>query len=231
MVKTFLPTFALGLCVFASNHKAAFAQSEGGPSVSAAPQPIARAFGDAGVTVLGGSIGLHNLNYTDSDAMQFSILFDPGVDYFFAQHLSVGGFGRVSYSVGKGYDYFGPFIETKDTGYGAGARIGFNVEASKWLSVWPKVGFGVTHNDTTQTVLGAPAGFSSITTYQRELKTNATWIEFSVPLLLHAAPHFFVGMGPYVYSDISRTSTSATGQSQEHRRTGIGVTFSTGGWI
>jgi hypothetical protein len=202
------------------------------PEIASAEQPPAtRIFGDAGVVVLGGGISLRNLSYSSSQASQFSVLVEPGVDYFVNRAVSIGGHVLGSYSDGKGYDYFGPLIETKETGYGGGARLGINVAIGNLLSIWPKVGFGIHHYDTTRSVRSTPANFIGVGASQTEQSINAWWIDLYVPMLFHAASHYFVGMGPSIFADLNRTATFVGGPPQTNKRTGFALTLSTGGWL
>lgn len=201
------------------------------PAATAEPLPASRAFGDSGVVVLGGSIGVRSVSFTNSEASHTSLFVEPGIDYFITDAVSLGGFVLGSYSKSKGYDYFGPLMETRETGYGAGARFGVNIAIGKSLSIWPKVGFGITHYNTVESVSSVPAYLSQFGPSRSEFSTNATWVELYVPLLVHVAPHFFLGVGPSIYSDLNRSVTFEGSPSREFKRTGIAFAISTGGWI
>ena len=84
--------------------------------VTPASSPASRAFGDSGVTVVSGNVSVSNLNFSNSDATQFSFVAEPGLDYFIGPSVSVGGYVLLSYSHQKGYDYFGPLIESEEIG-------------------------------------------------------------------------------------------------------------------
>ncbi len=53
-------------------------------------------------------------------------------------------------------------------------------------------------------------------------------VAVDAPLLLHASEHFFVGLGPYLSTDLTRPRDSGGAQS---RTTTVGATFIVGGWI
>src|ERR1039457_3196659 len=111
-------------------------QALSAPDVNQPAQPTAsketvstatpKEFGDSGVVVIGGSLGVTNLSYSNSDASSLSISAEPDFDYFIGRPVSIGGYVLASYSNSKGYDYFGPLMETKETGYGFGVRMGLN---------------------------------------------------------------------------------------------------------
>ena len=200
-------------------------------STSAEAPPAPKAFGDAGVAVLSGSVSVSSSRYSNSDATHLTVFVEPGVDYFVDRPLSIGGYALGRYGDNKSYDYFGPLVETKDTGYGFGARIGFNIPVGKLLSIWPKLAFGMNNYHITRSVQTMPSNLVGIAPSQSEESTSATWIELQVPLLFHAATHYFVGFGPTVYTDVSRNATFVGSGSQQNRGTGISLTLTTGGWI
>lgn len=65
------------------------ALAEDSPAVS---RP--KSFGDANVLVLGGSIGVSTLSYSNSSASEFAIAVQPSFDYFIGKPLSLGGYVR-----------------------------------------------------------------------------------------------------------------------------------------
>jgi hypothetical protein len=54
------------------------------------------------------------------------------------------------------------------------------------------------------------------------------WLGLSSPVLVHLAPHFFVGLGPNVTQDLSRSYTYGTA-SVQYRQTNIGAGTILGG--
>jgi hypothetical protein len=143
----------------------------------------------------------------------------------------LGGYALLSYSDQKGYDYFGPLIEQKETGYGFGGRLGVNIAMGKIVSVWPKIDFGITQYDTKYSVLSSTASLLTSQPDQRELTTHALWVELYVPLLVHPVPHFFFGFGPSFFTDLSRTATYSGATPIQNKRTRLGLSLTTGGWL
>ena len=191
--------------------------------------PAPKAFGDSGVVVIGGSLGVTNLSFSNSAASSFSIVAQPDFDYFIGRPVSIGGYVLASYSDSKGYDYFGPLMQTKETGYGFGARMGLNITGGKFVSVWPKVSLGITHYNTTFSVLSMPASLTTTMPNQLELSTQALWVSLYVPVLFHPATHFFFGLGPSIFGDVSRSATYSGALPIDNKRTRFELTLSTGG--
>ena len=48
-----------------------------------------------------------------------------------------------------------------------------------------------------------------------------------MPLLAHAASHLFVGVGPYVFHELSNTDQ----YDQENDARSVGASFLLGGWL
>ena len=84
-----------------------------------------------------------------------------------------------------------------------GPRVGYNIRLSPDLSVWPSA-FGA---------LG--------TSWFTNGSSSALRVGGSVPVLFHPVPHFFVGLGPHLETDLTGSSKSTT--------YGLGLTV--GGWL
>ena len=52
------------------------------------------------------------------------------------------------------------------------------------------------------------------------------WVSVHVPLLIHPTDHFFLGIGPEVFEDISRDV-----ETLNNRRRFRGITSIVGGWF
>ncbi len=205
--------------------------AESKPSDEPVSPVTPKEFGDGGVVVISGGLGVTNLSYSNSDASSFSVVAEPGFDYFIGRPLSIGGYVLASYSNSRSYDYFGPLMATKEIGYGFGIRMGLNMFVGKFVSVWPIVSLGITHYKTTYSLLSMPASLVTTAPNQRELSTQALWTSLYVPVLFHPAPHFFFGVGPSIFGDFSRSATYAGSNPVENERTRVALTVSTGGWL
>jgi hypothetical protein len=121
----------------------------------------------------------------------------PATDYFVIKNLSIGGV------IGVVYQKAG---ETHATTFKVGPRIGYNIQFSRLLSLWPKLGFSYAHtkNKNGDTVTN-----------------NAVQLNLFAPIMVHPAPHFFVGLGPFLDTDLNG----------DNRATTWGFRLTLGGWI
>jgi hypothetical protein len=144
----------------------------------------AGSFGTAGQLVISsdfmGSIGYTSVS---GPGDQFFIVLRPAADYFLKENLSLGGSILLGTAFRSGDD---PLL------VGLGVRAGYNVPLSGQVSVWPKLGLTVAHADGS-------FGFG-----------DETYLEISLtaPFLVHLAPHFFVGGGPGLVTQIGDDTTA-----------------------
>jgi len=134
-------------------------------------------------------------------ASSWTFVIVPAADYF----LSLRGFsigGQISYMHGS------PAAESTIDSFGIGPRAGYNIPINDLISIWPKLAF--IFADQVQT--GARS-----TTFD---------VQLYAPVLFHLAPHFFVGLGPQIQTDLI-VSASAPGAG---RTTSYGLYFTIGGW-
>jgi hypothetical protein len=129
---------------------------------------------------------------------------------FFLAKQSGGG---TSFSIRPGLDYFlGSAISVGGSvglgysgGYttvGLGARAGFNVVLTDRVTFWPTVGIAGAYTSGNNT------------------SSSTAALEVFAPFLYHAAPHFFLGAGPFVsYLVYGGPSTQ------------YGLDFVIGGWL
>ena len=141
---------------------------------TASGSPAASGFGVAGAWVI--SVQSFNAGsatpsfFFAKQASGGSTLFvQPGLDYFIGNGISVGG------HVGLGYASGSPATTTVNLG----ARAGFNQGLNGHVSFWPTIGVDGSYSHST--------GSSSTVA-----------LEVFAPFLFHAAPHFFVGAGPFL---------------------------------
>ncbi|MBN1205885.1 MAG: hypothetical protein JXB05_13295 [Myxococcaceae bacterium] len=113
---------------------------------------------------------------------EFLITLRPAADYFLKENLSLGGHVTLATSLQDGND---------PLAVGLGVRGGYNIPLTDTVSVWPKLGLAVGHVDA--------------------ILTDRTYLEISLsaPFLIHFAPHFFVGGGPSLVTQLG-DSTIAT---------------------
>lgn len=127
------------------------------------------------------------------------LLLRPAIDYFVIDRLSTGTF--------VGYQQSSDAI-IKVNRFEVGARVGYAIPLSESFSVWPKLG----------------ASFSTGSARRFEDGTYTAWagtLDAFVPLQLHAAQHFIVGLGPALAFDFAG----------ERKNTVYSVHLTLGGWI
>jgi hypothetical protein len=114
-----------------------------------------------------------------SGAEAFFIELNPSVDYFLKENLSLGGSVLLATAISDGDD---------SLSVGLRVRAGYNVWLSDKVSVWPQLGLGVGHTGAS----------------------DNTYLEIALnsPFLVHLAPHFFVGGGPGLITQIGGDTTA-----------------------
>jgi hypothetical protein len=133
----------------------------------------------------------------------------PAVDFFAVPNLSIGAQLIIGY-------------ETNDTPemdsaveLGLLARLGYNIDFSPTVSLWPRIAIGYRH------VSGAlsPGGSSS--------SIDAVPFQLYVPVIVHLASHFFVGGGAMVATDLYYKAEGIYGPKE----TIIGLQSTIGGYF
>jgi hypothetical protein len=129
-----------------------------------------------------------------------TIALSPAVDVFVMQNFSVGGQLSLYWSTSGG---------AKNTGIGFGPRVGYDVPITDTISFWPKGGLA----------------FSAWS--DRTVSGSRITAQVYAPFLLHPAPHFFVGLGPYFGVDLlSRWDGNAA-----NRNIDFALNTTVGGWF
>ena len=146
----------------------------------------------------------------------------PAADYFVIDNLSLGLellFGYDSYSPGSvtistpGGSTTTSAPSTNLTEYGVAPRVGYNIPIGGSVSIWPKVFF----EHAGYSVGGAGKGYG-----------NIQLLGAYVPVLYHPTPHFYVGLGPNILTELG---ASSDGQSATSKITSYGIFGSAGGWF
>jgi hypothetical protein len=138
--------------------------------------------------------GMHVFKETfrNSEAKFVEAGFAVGIDRFLVRHFSIGLDLGASYSNEQGYGV-NTFQESKSTSISGGARLGYDVPLGQRFSWYPRLTLGLsrTHNKTTMSAVGWN-GFPSSSV----ASSIGPVVSLYAPLLLHLAPHLFVGFGP-----------------------------------
>lgn len=132
----------------------------------------------------------------------------PAMDYFVIDNLSVGGLMGVTYQKAG---------DERATSFRVGPRIGYNVPLSRLFSIWPKVGFAYAYNKVKVSEPDTASGADRYTTRDN----HALALNLFAPVMLHPAPHFFAGFGPFLDTDLNG----------KNRATTWGFRLTIGGWI
>jgi hypothetical protein len=107
------------------------------------------------------------------------------------------------------------------TSYGLAAHFSVNLPLGELFSLYPRgyLGFGAgSYNDTS----GSNSNQATFTN---------SWVALYVPLLVHPAPHLFVGFGPSVKHDLSFDYSSPNGQQSSIQGTTLSADLIVGGWL
>lgn len=153
-------------------------------------------FGGPGQWVLlGSSNGLHVFRetFSQSQAKYQDASVAVGVDHFVARHLSIGLDASAGYFDNQGYGV-DTLEETKTTSISGGARFGYDVPLGKLFSWYPRVTLAILRTHSKTMAVAGGNGFDSSVS-----SSIGPAVNLYAPLLLHLAPHFFVGFGPRLH--------------------------------
>jgi hypothetical protein len=189
---------ALGSLVFTAGPAAA----QSGPTLSEQAQD--NGFGRKSVWAFSSDSAL-TIQHSSQDVTTIQLA--PSVDYFVLDNFSVGGFVSFAYSSSGAGD---------GTRIGIGPRVGYNFKLSDTLSVWPKAGFAYAYSSST-----VSQRIDDDTTREVSTSGSALAMNLFVPVMIHPAPHFFGGFGPFLDVDLSG----------DERVTVFGAKLTLGGWI
>jgi hypothetical protein len=167
----------------------------------------------AGVLTPATMLDLGGATYSNNGGSQVGFGLAPAADYFVIDNLSVGLellLGYISYSPPSA-----PGVTVKSgnlTEYGIAPRVGYNIPLTSSFSLWPKVFF----EHAGYSLGGSLAGYG-----------NVQLLGAYVPVLYHPVPHFYVGLGPNILTELG-ASPSSPGASKV---TTYGLFASIGGWF
>ncbi len=191
-------------------------------------EPSGPRFGRRGQIVVSGQLDL-NLGFTwtsDDPRRQSHASVTPSMDAFVSEDVSLGAF--LSYGVSASRDYADDGTLTDVTSHGGslGARLGFNEPIGKWVSWWPRLSLGWSTTSTSVRPVDRPSFAGGKPGY--DAAESGMFLILEAPLLLHPAPHWFLGVGPTLYRDLAR---SREGSPLENNRTTLGFTYVVGGYL
>jgi hypothetical protein len=204
----------------------------GGPpplyDASALHPPAARPrrFGEDGQVVLSNELVLDGrwTGYAGSSSSSSGGALTAGLDYFAWSHVSVGAAFTVSSSTTTGIDASSNEpVTSRSSGASLSFRFGVDIPMGNAVSLWPRA--SLTFGGETLTEQQEAS--------QNENDEKITTVGLYAPILVHPAAHFFVGFGPSVAHDLSR-SISAGGPSSvsvPNPSNSAGAGLVVGGWL
>ena len=153
-------------------------------------------------------LGIQVFSVSNNGGSETVFSLAPAVDYFVADNVSLGlqvmvGVASTSPAQGSG---------SSTTLYGVAPQIGYNLRLGDRASLWPKVFF-------------AFAGSSG----NGDSASSGTLGVFA-PFLFHVAPHFYLGIGPDVSTQLFvNQSTGGMSGSNPNKLTTVGAMATFGG--
>ena len=197
---------------------------EAAPNPVAPPAPAtARRFGDPGEWVFTAELqGALGTSWSGSGESTTSESVLPGAEYFVVRDVSVGANVYANASQTSN----GPSYSANTASFGAAAHLGVNIPLGSAFSLYPRAYVGYGHGSASSALRNTAgqelAGSDSF---------NESWVALDVPLLVHPAPHFFVGFGPRVNRDLYQQYDYPNAPSASHPATSFGAGLLVGGWL
>lgn len=216
MIGTTKPRLLAALAVLFASASAgtAFAQE---PAPVAPPPPVGGSigvFGERGQFVVSSDLDFSLTRTSVSMGGGSSVLFSvtPSLDYFISPNFSVGGLVTFTHQT-NAFDLGGGFGVADKTVFGLGARAGYHLVLTDVLSLWARLGLVFTHDSYDA---GSAGDFSG----------NLFQLQLFAPLLWHPAPHFFIGAGPSLATDLM----SSFEGNDRAKVTSFGILSTVGGY-
>jgi hypothetical protein len=164
------------------------------------------------------------LTYAGTDSSSRSVGIGGSIDYFVIDHVSMGLGASVATFYSKGVDpTTGSAVTSSNSGVSFAPRLGLNLPLGRSFSIYPQFELAIGH-----AVYDETSGAS-----EQKNADDTVSVSFFVPLLVHPAPHVFLGFGPSVYHDVSRDVSfpDPLAPKIQNRETTIGLGTMLGGWL
>lgn len=186
-----------------------------GYPLSTSKKPKRYRFGERNDLLIGGdfSLGVSSTSYAEAKTTYNNVSLSPAFDYFVEDHVSLGM--GVGFDHSKGISGSGTASRAFSTSNGAHvfARIGVQATLADRLSLYPRAFFRFNYTDVSA---------------ERSYTLSSLRVGLDLPFVFHAAPHFYIGCGPFVGHDVARYED---GTSSDVRSTSGGVSSMIGGWL
>jgi hypothetical protein len=183
------------------------------------PVKPAAPFGTKGQFALSLEASGSAYSYAGAGSSGGSFAVEPGLDYFVIDHVSLGFVVGGTYSRGTGGD---PLTGLSSSGEGGGwyigPRVGVDLPLGNVVSFWPQVTV-----EAGTSVEDAKEG-----SFENNYSIVEAWASVYAPLLVHVAPHLFVGFGPWFAQDMVRTVTYANASTLQDPSTRFGASVLVG---
>jgi hypothetical protein len=139
----------------------------------------------------------------------------PSVHYFVGDNISLGAqvlFGVTNVSSGHDVSSVNGTSSTTMVDWGVAPSVGYNIAVGDRVSIWPRVFFGYGNASTNHN--GPSLSVVSLGAY--------------VPVIFHPVNHFFLGIGPNVYTQLSVSNGFS---SDVAKVTAVGLFATFGGYF
>ena len=179
-------------------------------------------FGDAGTVVLDAELDGYGFatSYQGPNGASYDVFgVVAGVDYFIADHFSLGAILAARHSEAAGLEVLtGAGYTNHNTRVSFGLRPAVEIPLGRVLSLYPRATLGFA-SESYDIESGGSANKGT---------DDALYVDLYAPLLVHPARHFFFGLGPEVSTDLSRTVNPGNRSNQS---TYVGAGLLVGGWL
>lgn len=187
----------------------AFAQESVAPPGSSSPPVVGGSvgyFGEHGQIAISGDMKFNLLHESLSmnGGSNTSFLLQPALDYFVSTNVSVGGLVGIERN---------PEYPGHSTLISIGPRVGYNINIGSAASLWIRLSLTYSH-----------------LSYADTNRNGSGWaipLELYAPFLWHPVPHFFIGAGPFLRTDLVAKFRG----DDISKRTDIGLSSTLGGYF
>jgi hypothetical protein len=177
------------------------------PTDPASPKPITEAlpsprFGDRGQIVLSADFELTiRTQWSDGDDPRSSSSFavGPSFDAFVSDDFTLGAFASYGATKSRAFAPDGSLGDYTTTTGALGGRIGFNAPLGRWISWWPRFSLGWSESTSVAAIIVPSASATESSRAGYDYTQSGFYVYLQAPLLVHPAPHWFLGAGPTLY--------------------------------
>ena len=206
------------------------------PADPPAPKPVTEPlpsprFGQRGQVVLSADFELTvRTQWSDGDDPRSSSSFAvaPSFDAFVADDFTLGAFASYGATKSRAFAPDGSLGDYTTTTGALGGRIGFNAPLGRWLSWWPRFSLGWSESSSVAAIVAPSAAATQAARAGYDYTQSGFYVYLQAPLLVHPSAHWFLGVGPTLYQDLSR---GYKGLELTNNRTTIGFAYAVGGYL